>query len=280
MQCIDKIANLREKVRGWRIEQLKIALIPTMGNLHAGHLSLVEQAKPIADRTIVSIFVNPTQFVQGEDYEKYPRTLDNDLSRLENLGTDLVFKPKVKEMYPGGLDEKTQITLSNLDSVYCGAFRPGHFAGVAKVVAKLFNVVQPDIAFFGEKDYQQLLVIKRLVEDLCMPISVIGLPTVREADGLAMSSRNAYLSDDERKVAPLLFKTLKEIAEGLNRGECNYTAMEDQAIQVIEQAGFKSEYVKIRNASDLGEPAGGDLVVIAAAWLGGARLIDNVIIKR
>ncbi len=280
MQCLGKIADLREKIREWRIQQLKTALVPTMGNLHAGHLSLVEQAKTVADKTIVSIFVNPTQFVQGEDYEEYPRTLDKDLSSLDILGTDLVFKPEVNEIYPAGLDEKTTVTVTELDNIFCGAFRPGHFAGVAKVVVKLFNMVQPDMAFFGEKDYQQLLVIKKLVDDLCMPISVIGLPTIREADGLAMSSRNVYLRDDERKVAPLLYKTLNGIAEELNRGEQNYTALEEQANQTLEQAGFKMEYLKIRNASDLGEPAGSELVVLTAAWLGDARLIDNIIIKR
>ena len=280
MLRIDNIADLRKQVREWRTARKKIALVPTMGNLHAGHLSLVEKAKQDADKVITSIFVNPTQFVEGEDYAEYPRTLETDLGRLDELGTDLVFNPEVNEIYSAGLEGQTQVLVPGLDNIFCGKFRPGHFAGVATVVTRLFNIVQPDIAIFGEKDYQQLLVIKWLVNDLHIPVEIIGAATVREEDGLALSSRNVYLSDEERKIAPGLYKTLSEIAEFIRMGKNDYAAMEEKAIDALSKIGFKPEYLSICNADNLGTPGDGDLVVLTAAWLGRARLIDNVIIRR
>jgi pantoate--beta-alanine ligase len=251
-----------------------------MGNLHAGHLSLVEQARKVADKVVTSIFVNPTQFVEGEDFEEYPRTLDADLSRLAELETDLVFNPDLREIYPTGLEQQTKVLVPSLDNKFCGKFRPGHFTGVATVVTKLFNIVQPDIAVFGEKDYQQLLVIKCLVDDLCIPVKVIGAPTIREEDGLALSSRNVYLTEEEREIAPVLYKTLSAIAGSILEDKNGYAALEEKALSHLSQAGFKPEYLIICNADDLCEPGDGDLVVLAAAWLGRARLIDNVIIRR
>ena len=278
MQCHKKIADLRIKVSEWRNAGYKIALVPTMGNLHAGHLSLVEQAKRIADKTIVSIFVNPTQFVQGEDYEDYPSTLQTDLTRLEELNADLVFIPTVEEVYPAGDDEKTWVTVSHLDNIFCGKFRPGHFTGVATVVVKLFNIVGPDIAVFGEKDYQQLLVIKKLVADLNFPIEIISGPTVREPDGLALSSRNVYLNGEERQLAPTLYKTMIEVVDRINQGDQDYVKLEKWACTSLNQAGFKTEYFNICNIDDLGKPGVGNLVILAATWLGRARLIDNMIV--
>jgi len=280
MQCISKIADLRKQLHEWRQQGQKIALVPTMGNLHIGHLSLVEQAKNVADKTLVSIFVNPTQFVEGEDFEKYPRTLDDDLYQLETVGIDLVFNPSRDEIYPNGAKEQIRVTVPYLENILCGESRPGHFAGVALVVTKLFNIVEPDFAVFGEKDYQQLLVIKHLVTDLCMPIKIISGPTIRESDELAVSSRNIYLTDSERVLAPVLNKTLNEIADAIINGDQAYAQLEKQAFKLLNQAGFKTEYIKIKGANDLDEPHSGDLVVLAAAWLGKARLIDNVVIKQ
>ncbi len=280
MQCISKISDLRKQLHEWRKEGQKIALVPTMGNLHIGHLSLLEQVKNVADKMIVSIFVNPTQFVEGEDFEEYPRTLDADLSQLETVEVDLVFNPSQDEIYPNGTKEQTCVTAPHLENILCGEFRPGHFAGVALVVTKLFNIVEPDFAVFGEKDYQQLLVIKHLVADLCMPIKIISGPTIREPDKLAVSSRNVYLTDNERVLAPILNKTLNEIADAIIKGDHDYTQLEKQAFELLNQAGFKTEYIKIKDANDLDEPHNGDLVVLAAACLGKARLIDNVVIRR
>jgi len=280
MQCFSKIADLRKQLHQWRKQGQKITLVPTMGNLHVGHLSLVEQAKNVADKTIVSIFVNPTQFVEGEDFEEYPRTLDTDLSQLETVGADLVFNPSQDEIYSNGTKGQIQVTVPHLENILCGEFRPGHFAGVALVVTKLFNIVEPDFAIFGEKDYQQLLVIKYLVADLCMPIKIISGPTIRESDELAVSSRNVYLTESERVLAPILNKTLNEIADAIISGEQDYIQLEKQAFDLLNQAGFKTEYIKIKNANNLDEPHSGDLVVLAAACLGKARLIDNVVIRR
>jgi len=280
MQCVSKITALREYVTEWRNAGQSIVLVPTMGNLHDGHLALVLKAQEVADRTIVSIFVNPTQFVQGENYESYPRTLDEDIDKLSGLRTDLVFHPEVEEIYTGGLQGQTCVTVPELDNILCGAFRPGHFSGVATVVTKLFNMVEPDIAIFGEKDYQQLLVIRRLATDLCFPIKIIGVPTIREEDGLALSSRNGYLSAKERNKAPLLYKTLVSISDAVDAGKHDFIELEMRATESLKNAGFKPEYVKICNADNLGKPAAGDLVVLTAAWLGKTRLIDNVIIRR
>jgi pantoate--beta-alanine ligase len=281
MHCIDRVRALRERLAGWRSQGQKIALVTTMGNLHAGHLSLVTRAKQIADRTVVTVFVNPTQFVQGEDYAAYPRTFEEDREKLESAGTDLLFHPAVEEIYPDGFLRQTKVMVEGLDDILCGKFRPGHFTGVATVVTKLLNIIQPDAALFGEKDYQQLLVIRRLVSDLNLPVDIIGVATVREADGLAMSSRNVYLNAAERKIAPLLFQSLTGIADAIRSGETDYAELEGDAVMKLQESGFRPEYLGIRKAGNLNMPDdGSDLVVLAAAWLGKARLIDNVLVRR
>ena len=267
-------------MRDWHQQGQSVALVPTMGNLHVGHLQLVKQAKELGDKVIVSIFVNPTQFVAGEDFDTYPRTIEADLVQLEGIEPELIFIPEVDEVYPAGLEGETQVVVPELDSIFCGAFRPGHFTGVATVVSKLLNMVQPDIALFGNKDYQQLLVIKRLVTDLCIPVEIVGVETVREESGLALSSRNRYLNPQEKVVAAELHQALSGIAEAVKAGGDDYQQFEAEAIAHLEDKGFKTEYLSIRNASNLGEPTEEELVVLAAAWLGKARLIDNIQIKR
>jgi pantoate--beta-alanine ligase len=279
MERIEEINALREKLGFVRKADKKIALVPTMGNLHQGHLSLVKQAQSLADYVVVSIFVNPTQFVAGEDFDNYPRTLDADLEYLKHLNVDLVFIPNMDEVYPDYVQITTEVIVPELDSIYCGEFRPGHFKGVATVVAKLFNIVQPDIAVFGEKDYQQLLVIRSLVKNLNLPIDIYGAVTMRETDGLAMSSRNMYLTEAERQKAPLLYKAIMEVAESLKRGESNYENLERNAISSLKEAGFKPEYFSICDSKTLKSPENQRLVIIAAAWLGKARLIDNVAVQ-
>ena len=280
MQQLTKIAALRRCVRDWRQLGQSVALVPTMGNLHVGHLQLVKQAKTLADKVVVSIFVNPAQFVAGEDFDTYPRTIEDDVAHLGVIGPDLIFSPEVDEVYPAGLEGETQVVVPELDSIFCGAFRPGHFTGVATVVSKLLNMVQPDIALFGNKDYQQLLVIKKLVTDLCLPVEIVGVETVREESGLALSSRNHYLKPEVKVVAAELYQALSRIVEALKQGSNHYQQLEADAVAYLENKGFKTEYLSIRNASDLGEPTEKKLVVLAAAWLGKARLIDNIQIRR
>ncbi len=250
-----------------------------MGNLHEGHLSLVKQAQELADYVVVSIFVNPTQFVAGEDFDEYPRTLDNDLKLLHKLNVDLVYIPKMSEIYPDNNQITTDVIVPELDAIYCGKFRPGHFKGVATIVTKLFNIVQPDKAIFGEKDYQQLLVIRSLVINLNLPIEIIGSPTLRERDGLAMSSRNKYLTEAERQQAPLLYKCINRVATAVTNGDTNYEKLEKEAISSLKEAGFKPEYLSICDFMTLKPPMNQKLVIIAAAWLGNARLIDNVAVQ-
>lgn len=276
MQQISKIKSLREQLATVRHSGKKIALVPTMGNLHEGHLSLVKQVRERADYIVVSLFVNPTQFVKGEDFDSYPRTLESDLALLNGLNVDLVFMPEMKEIYPDGNEISVEVTVPELDSIYCGKFRPGHFNGVATIVTKLFNIIQPDVAIFGEKDFQQLLVIRSLVNSLNLPIEIIGLATVREKDGLAMSSRNKYLTEDERQQAPALYKCLSKVATTIKNGDQNYEKLEKEAISSLEEAGFKPEYFSICDIKTLKMPINQELVIIAAAWLGKARLIDNV----
>lgn len=277
MQILHRIAEVRAQVAAWRRADERIALVPTMGNLHRGHIHLVEQAKRHAKRTVASIFVNPLQFGPNEDFHSYPRTLEEDGRKLEQVGLDLLFAPSVAEVYPNGLENTTRVEVPGLSATLCGAFRPAHFSGVATVVIKLFNMVQPDVALFGQKDWQQLLVIRRLVADLNLPVEIIGIPTVREADGLAMSSRNGYLSAYERAVAPTLYATLSAAAQRLSEGERHYQAIAASAWADLEAAGFRPDYFEVRRADDLRKPGENDteLVVIAAAWLGKARLIDN-----
>ena len=279
MQTISQVSELREQVNTWRTQSQSIALVPTMGNLHAGHLALVARGIAEADRVIVSIFVNPIQFVAGEDYKDYPRTVGPDLDKLAGMDTDLVFLPEMDEIFPEGLREHTRVTVPALDQLHCGEFRPGHFTGVATIVVKLLNLVQPDVAIFGEKDYQQLLVIRRLVSDLAIPVRIIGFPIVREQDGLAMSSRNHYLSEDERKQAPLLYATLKAMADAIMDGGSDYKMLEDQAFRRLQQSGFRPEYVRVCDAGNLGEPRNSDVVILAAAWLGKTRMIDNIAVQ-
>ncbi len=277
MQTVHTIAELRQQVAAWRRDGERIALAPTMGNLHPGHIALVEQAQTLADRTVASIFVNPMQFGPKEDFNTYPRTLDADSHQLEAIGLDLLFAPTGAEVYPHGLEGMTQVEVPELSQLLCGAFRPGFFRGVATVVAKLFNMAQPDVAVFGEKDWQQLVVIRRMVADLDMPVEIVGTPTVREADGLAMSSRNNYLSPDERATAPLLHRTLSAAADRLRAVESDYSAIESAAVANLEKANFRPDYFQIRRAEDLLAPREDDarLVILVAAWLGKARLIDN-----
>jgi len=281
MPIIHNLSALTEKLDEWRRQSEPIALVPTMGNLHAGHLALIKAAVPEAGRTLATIFVNPAQFVAGEDYAHYPRTEAEDCRLLEEAGADAVFIPAVETMYPAGLEWHTQVTVPGLDDVLCGEFRPGHFTGVATVVAKLLNMIRPDLAFFGEKDYQQLLVIRRLAADLATGVDIRAVPTVREADGLALSSRNSYLTETERVLAPQLYEVLCDVAGKLDAGAMVYHSLERDAMLQLADAGWRPEYVAIRDAATLREPAAGgaepgSLVVLAAAWLGRARLIDNI----
>lgn len=271
---------LRSCVQDWHQGGQSVALVPTMGNLHTGHLQLVKQAKTVADRVVVSIFVNPTQFVAGEDFDTYPRTIEEDVTNLQAIGPDLIFIPNIDEVYPTGLKLETQVVVPGLDNIFCGAFRPGHFQGVTTVVCKLLNMVQPDVALFGKKDYQQLLVIKKMVNDLSIPVEIIGVETVREESGLALSSRNRYLNQKEKDVAAKLYQTLSGISEAVKAGRDDYQQLEADAVEYLEDNGFKIDYLSVRNAADLEAPAGGDLVVLTAAWLGEARLIDNIQIRR
>ncbi|MDN5849715.1 MAG: pantoate--beta-alanine ligase [Nitrococcus sp.] len=278
MQVVQRISELREQVRCWREQRLAVSFVPTMGNLHAGHVALVKAAREQGDRVVVSLFVNPTQFGAGEDYEAYPRSLEVDCARLEALAVDTVFAPSALEIYPAGTAGHTRVDVPALSGILCGAFRPGHFSGVATVVAKLLNIVQPDVAVFGRKDYQQLLVIWAMVADLALPVQVIGVPTVREPDGLACSSRNGNLTPSQRALAPELHRTLTALAQALRAGESNFALLEARGREALEQAGMRPDYVGIRRSADLLEPRGGDteLIVFAAAWLGNTRLIDNV----
>lgn len=278
MQIVQQIPRLRELVRSWRAQRLAVSLVPTMGNLHEGHLALMRAARERSDRVVTSLFVNPTQFGAGEDYETYPRSLEADCARLDALAVDAVFAPSALEIYPQGTAGHTQVNVPVLSDILCGAFRLGHFTGVATIVAKLLNIAQPDVAVFGRKDYQQLLVIRRMVADLELPVQIIGVPTVREPDGLACSSRNAYLTPAQRALAPELYRTLTALAHALSKGESDFRRLQEQGCEALGQAGMRPEYVAIRRSADLLEPRRGDteLVVLAAAWLGDTRLIDNI----
>lgn len=277
MQTVHTTADLRARLQPWRRSGARIALVPTMGNLHAGHLRLVAEARARATHVVVTIFVNPLQFGPTEDFRNYPRTLEADQAKLQAAGADLLFAPSVEEMYPHGRNGITRISVPELAEVLEGEFRPGHFSGVATVVAKLFNMAQPDVALFGKKDFQQLLVIRRMVADLSLPIEIIGVPIVREADGLAMSSRNQYLTIAERAQASLLHATLEKVAAELRGGNREFERLQSRAITELSPC-MRPDYVAIRDASTLAVPrtATHDLVVLAAAWLGKARLIDNV----
>lgn len=272
------IAALRESVRSWRKSDQRIGLVPTMGSLHEGHLSLLAQARAHADRVIATVFVNPLQFGPGEDYERYPRTPEEDQRVLAEAGCDLLFVPGVREIYPDAGRSGTRVSVEALSGILCDRFRPGHFDGVATVVAKLFGIVQPDVAVFGEKDYQQLAVIRRMTADLDIPVEIIGAPTVRAEDGLAMSSRNRYLSSAERAVAPRIYATLRAVAEGIEAGRRDLDALAAWGEQQLGAAGMRTDYFEIRDAATLLEPSAKtrELVILTAARLGKARLIDNL----
>lgn len=273
MQIIHTVKELRE----WRKTAGRVAFVPTMGNLHEGHLALVREAKKRADNVVVSIFVNRLQFGQGEDFDKYPRTLGQDAAKLEGEGVAVVFAPDEKELYPN-VEQRYNVEPPNLQNELCGRFRPGHFRGVATVVTKLFNIVQPDAACFGKKDYQQLAIIKGFAEDLNFNVEIVPVDTGRASDGLALSSRNQYLNENERAEAPRLFRELNKIAEALRGGNLAYAELEQTAIRNLTAAGWTVDYVEIRHAESLAVAHAGDkdLVVLAAARLGGTRLIDNV----
>jgi pantoate--beta-alanine ligase len=278
MQTVQDAAQLRAVVRGWRQAGLTIGFVPTMGNLHAGHHSLLKLARARADRVVTSIFVNPTQFGPGEDFETYPRTLAQDQAGLAELDLDLLFAPEVATLYPFGPENSVSIHVPVLTDTLEGAFRPGHFDGMTTVVAKLFSLVQPDIAIFGQKDYQQLRIVERMVRDLSLPVKVMAGPTLRDTDGLALSSRNQYLTPAERTRAPQLQAALKQMRELFIQGH-NRVAIEQAALSRLQRAGFTPDYVAIRREDDLAEPADGEktgLVALAAARLGKTRLIDNL----
>lgn len=280
MRIVNTVFELRENIKTWRSDGESIAFVPTMGNLHAGHLQLVSIAKEKADRVVVSIFVNPTQFGAGEDFETYPRTEREDQEKLEASKADLLFLPSIADIYTP--DAKTTVTVTGLSDLYCGVSRPGHFSGVATVVCKLFNIVQPNIALFGLKDFQQLTVIKTIVRDLNIPVEITGVDTVRESSGLAMSSRNGYLTDDEKRVAPKLYHSLCAARDAVLAGNHTYAGIEQQALEFLQQAGFQPDYFSVCRSSDLKKAAADDvdLVLLAAAKLGKTRLIDNIYFSR
>ncbi len=278
METVARPGTLRERLRAWRSGGQRIALVPTMGNLHAGHLALVRKAQALAERSVVSVFVNPTQFVAGEDFACYPRTLDADTRLLLDVGVDLLFAPEIGDLYPRGLAGHARVEVPALDHILCGASRPGHFTGVATVVTKLLNLVAPDVAIFGRKDYQQLMLIERLVADLDVPVSIESVATVREEDGLALSSRNRYLSSAERAIAPGLYRALRHAAQVLGSGHRDPPDVEARGVSDLEALGFRPDYFAVRHRADLmpARPTDTDLVVLAAAWLGATRLIDNI----
>ncbi len=278
MNTVKTVLELRAAVARARGEGKRIAFVPTMGNLHSGHAALVTKAAQRADFVVASIFVNPLQFGAGEDLDKYPRTLAADQEKLLEAGCHLLFTPTVEEMYPDGMAVQTRVSVPQLSEGLCGASRPGHFEGVATVVSKLFNMVQPDLAVFGEKDFQQLAVIRAMVRDLNMPIQILGEPTVRAEDGLALSSRNGYLSAEQRASAPALYRTLSGMAEAIRRGQRDFAALIADGQAQLDAAGFRKDYLEVRHALTL-RPAqldDRDLVVIVAAYLGNTRLIDNL----
>jgi pantoate--beta-alanine ligase len=278
METLATLSELRARTAAWRERGERIAFVPTMGNLHAGHLSLVRHARTLADRVVVSIFVNPTQFGPNEDYASYPRTLAADRQALMAAAADLLFAPAVQEVYAGDLENATRVVVPGLSDILCGEFRPGFFSGIATVVTRLFNMVQPQVAVFGEKDYQQLVMIRRMVRDLCFPVEVQGVATEREPDGLAMSSRNSYLDAAQRRQAPALYQALCGVRDALAAGARDYRQLEQAALDALAAAGFRPDYVSIRRQADLALPGAADsaLIVLAAATLGSARLIDNV----
>lgn len=278
MELFHHIKSVRAALNGARAEGKTVGFVPTMGNLHSAHLALVKQAQSLCDVVIVSIFVNRLQFGLNEDWDKYPRTLQDDAAKLREVGCDYLFCPEEKEIYPNGMDAQTRVIVPSMAGVLCGASRPGHFEGVTTVVTKLFNIVQPDIAVFGIKDYQQLAIIRRMVEDLCIPVDIVAGDIVREKDGLAMSSRNGFITAQERPKANQLNQSLNWVKQAILDGRRDFDTLEAEAKQQIEQAGFKPDYLSISNSKTL-EPAANDdieITVLGAMYTEAARLIDNV----
>lgn len=277
MKIENSIQGVRAALNQARKAGKSIAFVPTMGNLHSGHLALVLNAKRRADFVVSSVFVNPTQFGVNEDFASYPRTLDSDANLLAEAECDILFAPNAEEMYPDGRQQATTVQVAGITEFLCGASRPGHFIGVATVVTKLLNIIQPDMAFFGEKDYQQLAVIRRLVAELCIPTNIIAIPTHRADDGLALSSRNGYLSNDEREKAPLIYQTLTQLQSAIVSGQRDYASLAHAASSHLNKCGFKTDYVEIRAANlDPATESDSELVILVAAYLGKTRLIDNL----
>ncbi len=281
MLIIETLPLLRQQIRRLRMEGKRVALVPTMGNLHDGHMKLVDEAKARADVVVVSIFVNPMQFDRPEDLARYPRTLQEDCEKLNKRKVDLVFAPSVKEIYPNGTETHTYVDVPGLSTMLEGASRPGHFRGVSTIVSKLFNLVQPDIACFGEKDFQQLALIRKIVADMGFDIEIVGVPIMRAKDGLALSSRNGYLTAEQRKIAPDLYKVLSSIADKLQVGERDLDEIITIAGQELNEKGFRADDIQIRDADTLLEVSETSkrAVILVAAWLGDARLIDNKIVE-
>lgn len=279
MNTVKNLQQLRAAISRARSEGKRIAFVPTMGNLHAGHIALIQHATERADFVVASIFVNPLQFGANEDLDSYPRTLAADQSKLLEAGCNLLFTPDAQEMYPQGMAQQTIVSVPGVSAGLCGGSRPGHFDGVATIVCKLFNMVQPDIALFGEKDFQQLAVIRKMVADLNIPVHIFGAPIVRDHDGLALSSRNGYLSAQQRAVAPALQQGLQALKAQIKNGRRDYATLFEQFKTDLQAAGFRLDYVELRDALSL-QPAAMDstqLVLLAAAYLGSTRLIDNLI---
>ncbi len=280
MLVVNEIEKLRAILKPWKNNDVVIGFVPTMGNLHDGHLSLINHAKKVANKVVASIYVNPLQFDRPEDLTNYPRTLQDDLDRLESEGVDVVFTPTDKMIYPDGIDMSTKVDVPVVSTILCGAHRPGHFVGVATVVCKLFNMVEPDIAVFGEKDFQQLLLIRRMTQDLNLPVKIVGAQTMREENGLAMSSRNNYLNDEEKDQAATIYRVLASTAQALKDGNRHYPSLERKGREDLAHHGFTPDYVSILRTSDLQQPSPDepldDLVILCAAILGKARLIDNL----
>ncbi|EOB5864589.1 pantoate--beta-alanine ligase [Escherichia coli] len=281
MLIIETLPLLRQQIRRLRMEGKRMALVPTMGNLHDGHMKLVDEAKARADVVVVSIFVNPMQFDRPEDLARYPRTLQEDCEKLNKRKVDLVFAPSVKEIYPNGTETHTYVDVPGLSTMLEGASRPGHFRGVSTIVSKLFNLVQPDIACFGEKDFQQLALIRKMVADMGFDIEIVGVPIMRAKDGLALSSRNGYLTAEQRKIAPGLYKVLSSIADKLQAGERDLDEIIAIAGQELNEKGFRADDIQIRDADTLLEVSETSkrAVILVAAWLGDARLIDNKMVE-
>ncbi|OUZ58203.1 pantoate--beta-alanine ligase [Shigella sonnei] len=281
MLIIETLPLLRQQIRRLRMEGKRVVLVPTMGNLHNGHMKLVDEAKARADVVVVSIFVNPMQFDRPEDLARYPRTLQEDCEKLNKRKVDLVFAPSVKEIYPNGTETHTYVDVPGLSTMLEGASRPGHFRGVSTIVSKLFNLVQPDIACFGEKDFQQLALIRKMVADMGFDIEIVGVPIMRAKDGLALSSRNGYLTAEQRKIAPGLYKVLSSIADKLQAGERDLDEIITIAGQELNEKGFRADDIQIRDADTLLEVSETSkrAVILVAAWLGDARLIDNKMVE-